>query len=122
MKYISAIIVLGVLCTGLHVQAGQVPRPATAPDIPISHRDRVYAGEQFSNTVSVIDPADNRLLGVIRLGEPQPANFTPLYRGQLLVHGMGVSPDHRTLAIVSIGSNSVSFIDTRTNQVKHVTY
>jgi YVTN family beta-propeller protein len=102
--------------------AGQVPGPASAPDIPITHRDRVYAAEQFSNTVSVIDPADNRLLGVIRLGEPQPANFTPLYRGQLLVHGMGVSPDHRTLAIVSIGSNSVSFIDTRTNQVKHVTY
>src|SRR5258708_2853650 len=32
--------------------------------VPISHRDRVYAAEQFSNTVSVTDPADNRLLGV----------------------------------------------------------
>jgi YVTN family beta-propeller protein len=45
-----------------------------------------------------------------------------LYRGQLLVHGMGYSPDHRTLAVVSIGSNSVAFIDTQTNAVKHVTY
>jgi YVTN family beta-propeller protein len=93
-----------------------------APDVPISHRDRVYAAEQFSNTVSVTDPADNRLLGVIRLGDPAPGNLSPLYRGQLLVHGMGFSPDHRTLAIVSIGSNSVSFIDTATNAVKHVTY
>jgi YVTN family beta-propeller protein len=102
--------------------AGQVPGPASAPDIPITHRDRVYAAEQFSNTVSVIDPATNTLLGVIRLGEPQPANLSPLYRGQLLVHGLGFSPDRRTLAVVSIGSNSVSFIDTATNAVKHVTY
>ena len=48
--------------------------------------------------------------------------FSPLYRGQLLVHGMGFSPDHRTLAVVSIGSNSVTFIDTATNMVKHTTY
>ena len=89
---------------------------------PVSHRDRVYAAEQFSNTVSVTDPADNRLLGVIRLGDPMPGNLSPLYRGQLLVHGMGSSPDDRTLAVVSVGSNSVTFIDTATNAVKHVTY
>jgi YVTN family beta-propeller protein len=35
---------------------------------------------------------------------------------------MGFSPDHRTLAVVSIGSNSVAFIDTATNAVKHITY
>ena len=102
--------------------AGQIPGPAAAADIAISHKDRVYAAEQFSNTVSVSDPADNRLLGVIRLGDPTPGNLSPLYRGQLLVHGLGASPDHRTLAVVSIGSNSVSFIDTATNTVKHVTY
>src|ERR1700750_600634 len=102
--------------------AGPVPGSASAPDVPVSHRDRVYAAEQFSNTVSVTDPADNTLVGVIRLGEPQPTNFSPLYRGQVLVHGLGFSSDHRTLAIVSIGSNSVTFIDTATNAVKHVTY
>jgi YVTN family beta-propeller protein len=105
-----------------HASAGQAPAAATAPDIPISSHDRVYAAEQFSNTVSVIDPADNKLLGVIRLGQPLPANLSPLYTGQLLVHGMGFSPDHHTLAVVSIGSNSVTFIDTATNAVKHVTY
>jgi YVTN family beta-propeller protein len=35
---------------------------------------------------------------------------------------MGFSPDHRTIGVVSIGSNSVTFIDTATNTVKHVTY
>jgi YVTN family beta-propeller protein len=102
--------------------AGQAPSLASAPDIAISARDRVYAAEQFSNTVSVIDPSTNTLVGEIRLGDPQPGNFSPLYRGQVLVHGLGFSPDHRTLAVVSIGSNSVSFIDTATNAVKHVTY
>ncbi|KXU82973.1 hypothetical protein CI15_28025 [Paraburkholderia monticola] len=102
--------------------AGQAPGSLADPDIPVSHHDRVYAAEQFSNTVSVIDPADNKLVGLIRLGDPSPGNFSPLYKGQLLVHGMGYSPDHRTIAVVSIGSNSVSFIDTQTNAVKHVTY
>lgn len=94
--------------------------PVTAT--PVSVRDRVYVADQFSNTVSVIDPAANRLLGVIRLGDPQPANLSPLYRGQLLVHGLGFAPDGKTLAVVSIGSNSVSFIDTATNAVKATTY
>lgn len=95
---------------------------ATVQDIPVSHRDRVYAAEQYSNTVSVTDPADNKLLGVIRLGDPQPGNLSPLYKGQVLVHGLGFSPDGKTLAVVSIGSNSVSFIDTASNAVKHVAY
>src|SRR5579859_721376 len=102
--------------------AGQAPGSAGAPDIPVSSRDRVYLSDQTSNTVSVVDPAAGRLLGVIRLGDPAPGNLSPLYKGQLLVHGMGYSPDHRTLDVVSIGSNSVAFIDTRTNRVKHVAY
>jgi YVTN family beta-propeller protein len=117
-----SLVAATLLTSPVMALAGQAPGAASAPDIPISHRDRVYAAEQFSNTVSVTDPVDNKLLGVIRLGDPQPGNFSPLYRGQVLVHGLGFSPDHRTLAVVSIGSNSVTFIDTATNTVKHVTY
>src|SRR5664280_1611109 len=118
MKRIPILIALQAATLLLAAQnacAGQAPGLASDPDVPISHRDRVYAAEQFSNTVSVTDPVDNKLLGVIRLGDPQPGNFSPLYKGQVLVHGMGFSPDHKTLAVVSIGSNSVSFIDTATN-------
>src|SRR5262245_23657761 len=125
MKWISilaALLVATGLCGARYSWAGQVPGAAADPDTPISHRDRVYAAEQFSNTVSVTDPVDNKLLGVIRLGDPLPASFSPLYRGQVLVHGMGFSPDHRTIAVVAIGSNAVNFIDTATNSVKHVTY
>jgi YVTN family beta-propeller protein len=102
--------------------AGQAPGAAADPDIAVSHHDRVYTAEQFSNTVSVTDSVDNKLVGVIRLGDPQPGNFSPLYKGQVLVHGMGFSSDHKTLAVVSIGSNSVTFIDTATNAIKHTTY
>ncbi|MBR0992809.1 YncE family protein [Bradyrhizobium japonicum] len=118
----SMFLAATMLATGSAAWAGQAPGALSAPDIPISHHDRVYAAEQFSNTVSVTDPVDNKLLGVIRLGDPQPGNFSPLYKGQVLVHGMGFSPDHTTLAVVSIGSNSVTFIDTATNAVKHTTY
>ncbi|QDP21470.1 YncE family protein [Bradyrhizobium cosmicum] len=118
----SIFLAATMLATGSLAWAGQAPGALSAPDVPISHHDRVYAAEQFSNTVSVTDPVDNKLLGVIRLGDPQPGNFSPLYKGQVLVHGMGFSPDHKTLAVVSIGSNSVSFIDTATNAVKQVTY
>ncbi len=111
-----------LLATTLPTFAGQAPGAADAPDITVSGHDRFYTSDQFSNTVSVIDPASNRLLGVIRLGDPTPANLSPLYRGQLLVHGMGFSPDHRTLLAVAIGSNFVSFIDTGTNTVRHIAY
>jgi YVTN family beta-propeller protein len=102
--------------------AGQAPGRSSAPDIPITARDRVYLSDQTSNTVSVVEPATQKLLGVIRLGDPAPGNLSPLYTGQLLVHGMGFSPDHRTLLVVSVGSNSVAFIDTQTNHIKHIAY
>jgi YVTN family beta-propeller protein len=111
-----------LLATTLSASAGQAPGAADRPDIPISAHDRFYTSDQFSNTVSVIDPSSNKLLGVIRLGDPTPANLSPLYKGQLLVHGMGFSPDHKTLAVISIGSNSVTFIDTATNAIRHMTY
>ena len=118
----ETLLAASLIAAPVPVRAGQAPASASASEIPVSHHDRVYAAEQYSNTVSVTDPADNTLLGVIRLGESQPKNLSPLYRGQVLVHGLGFSPDHRTLAVVSIGSNSVTLIDTASNAVKHVTY
>ena len=122
MTRLHRLTVVLVACCASSAWAGQAPLGVAAKDIPVSSHDRVYAAEQFSNTVSVIDPGRNETLGVIRLGDPTPGNLSPLYRGQLLVHGMGFSPDSKTLAVVSIGSNSVTFIDTATNAVKHTTY
>jgi len=96
--------------------------PWGRPDIPVSGHDRVYAADQTSNTVSVIDPSSNKLLGVIKLGDPVPGALSPLYVGQLLVHGLGYSPDSKTLAVVSVGSNSITLIDTATNAIKGKIY
>jgi YVTN family beta-propeller protein len=120
MKTIVSAAPIALLASA--VSAQPVSQAPWAREVPASHTDRVYAAEQFSNTVSVTDPVGGKLLGVIRLGDTQPTNFSPLYKGQVLVHGLGFSPDGRTLAVVSIGSNSVTFIDTATNAVKHTTY
>ena len=85
-------------------------------------RDRVYTADQNSNTVSVISPATNTLLGQIKLGNWRPDVLSPLYKGEINVHGLGFSPDHKTLIAISNGSNSVAFIDTATNKVKGFTY
>lgn len=105
-------------------RAQEVPAAANLPPIPISSHDRVYHADQSSNTISVYDPSTNTLLGVIPLGLGAftPTNLSPLYYGQLLVHGMGFSSDHKTLEVVSIATNSVTFIDTATNEIKHTTY
>ncbi|HEY4073005.1 MAG TPA: hypothetical protein VGM52_07865 [Herbaspirillum sp.] len=87
-----------------------------------SAQDRVYTADQNSNTVSVFNPATNTLIGQIKLGNQRPDILSPLYKGQINVHGMGFSPDHKTLLVISNGSNSATFIDTATNQVKGITY
>jgi len=117
MKIIRWLQIFSLLSVSLAQQA-----PWGRPDIPVSSHDRVYAANQTSNTVSVIDPSSNKLLGVIRLGDPVPGALSPLYRGQLLVHGLGYSPDGKTLAVVSIASNSVALIETATNKVRKIIY
>ena len=109
-----------LLCLASAASAQQAPWGRA--DVPLSGRDRVYAADQTSNTVSVIDPSTNKLLGVIRLGDPVPGALSALYRGELLVHGLGYSPDSKTLAVISIGSNSVTLIDTATNKVRGKIY
>ena len=86
LRGVTVMLALALIIHGPAWAQQQIETDRTAV-VPISHRDRVYTAEQFSNTVSVTDPMDNRLLGVIRLGDPLPGNLSPLYRGQLLVHG-----------------------------------
>lgn len=93
----------------------------TAAQSPYSH-DRVYTANQVSNTVSVIDPSQNKFLGEIKLGKPYPNVLSPLYKGQALVHGLRYSQAKKLLAVVSIGSNSVTLISTETNKVLKTIY
>lgn len=88
---------------------------------PYAH-DRVYTANQISNTVSVIDPSEYKLLGEIKLGKPYPNVLTPLYKGQVLVHGLRYSEKRKLLAVVSIGSNSIILISTENNKVLKTIY
>ena len=118
MKLVCALAFFCLMLSSAFAQQA----PWGREDIPISSHDRVYAADQTSNTVSVIDPSANKLLGVIRLGDPVPGALSALYKGRLLVHGLGYSPDSKTLAVVSVGSNSITLIDTATNKAKGVVY
>ena len=82
--------------------------------------DRVYTADQNTNTVSVIDPNTNALLGQIKLVNLLTTEqLRKIYKGEINVHGLGFSPDHRTLVAIANGSNSVTFIDTATNKVSY---
>lgn len=88
---------------------------------PYAH-DRVYTANQVSNSVSVVAPATNTFLGEIKLGKPYPNVLSPLYKGQALVHGLRYSEAKKMLAVVSIGSNSVTLVSTETNKVVKTIY
>jgi len=108
-------------------QASPIPRLVQAPAVrggaPISARDRVYTADQSSNTVTVINPATNRVLGTIPLGAERLGPLLgPQYVGDIDVHGMGFSPDGRYLDVISVTTNTVTVIRTATNKVVSQTY
>jgi YVTN family beta-propeller protein len=93
------------------------PLPSTVT-VPMSGQDRVYTTDQTSNTVSVLDPATDKVLGTIALGGQRLSNdLNPQYVKDVNVHGLAYSPGHQRLAVVSIGSDTVDIINTATNAV-----
>jgi YVTN family beta-propeller protein len=110
-------------------QAARSPRshvvqaPAVADGQPISSRDRVYTADMASNTVSVIDPKTDVVLGTVPLGPESLGQILgPKDRGQVGVHGLGFSRDGRRLDVISVDSNAVQLIDTHSNRGLTTTY
>lgn len=98
-----------------------------APALPgaqaISARDRVYTADQSSNTVSVINPATNEVLGTISLGEARlDGVLGPVDDNQVNVHGLGFSRDGRFIDAVSVSSNAAQVVDAATNEIVQTTY
>ena len=86
-------------------------------NIDMTDHDRVYAIGPLARAISVTDPSSNILLGIIYLEagsgregvqHPSRTSFSPTF---------GYAPNGRTLAIASEASNSVTFLDTRSNSV-----
>jgi YVTN family beta-propeller protein len=103
-----------------------VQAPALPGAPPISANDRVYTADQDSNTVTVINPKTDTVLGTIALGKPRMDTdadvLGAMYDGQIDVHGLGFSRDGRYLDVVDVTTNAVHVIDTATNKVLHTIY
>ena len=97
--------------------------PALPGAQPISAHDRVYTADQASNTVTVINPKSNQVLGAIALGHDQLGQILgPVDTSEVGVHGLGFSRDGRLLDAISIVSNSAQLIRTENNTIVHTTY
>jgi YVTN family beta-propeller protein len=85
-------------------------------------QDRVYTADQNTNTVSVINPATNLLLGQIKLGNQRPGRVVAAIQGrdQCARPGLFARPQDPDCHFKRF--NSVAFIDTATNKVKGITY
>jgi YVTN family beta-propeller protein len=103
------------------MSVGKPGTSVTSPGACVTHTQSGRARPRGAGHV-LETPTQRLTVATPLLGEPTPGNLSPLYTGQLLVHGMGFSPDHRVLAVVSVGSNSVAFIATATNRVTHIAY
>lgn len=124
---VSACLALLTGC-GSDAQSAVLGQPLQAPALagaaqPIAMSDRVYTADQSSNTVSVISPVTNTLLGTIALGNARPDDVLgALYDKQIDTHGLGFSSDGKLLAAVNVTTNSVTIIETATNTVRGTVY
>jgi YVTN family beta-propeller protein len=100
--------------------------PALPGAQKISGNDRVYTADQDSNTVTVIDPKTDKVLGTIPLGavrlDTNADVLGAMYNGEINVHGLGFSRDGRYLDVIDVTTNAVHVIDTATNKVVRTIY
>jgi YVTN family beta-propeller protein len=83
----------------------------------------VYTADQASNTVTVINPKTNQVLGTIPLGQDRLSQILgPVDTSEVGVHGLGFSRDGSLLDVISVNSNSVQLIRTKNNTTVHATY
>ncbi|WP_150122337.1 YncE family protein, partial [Sulfitobacter sp. HI0129] len=98
-----------------------------APALPgaqaIAAGDRVYTADQSSNTVTVISPAEEKVLGTITLGAQRiEKNMAPVDQHEENVHGLGFARDGSAVSVVSVSSNAVQVLDPATNKVQTTAY
>ena len=105
-------------------------RAAAQTQSGVNSNDRVIVCNEDSNTLSVIDPKTNTIVGTINLTsfdeDPRPpfrfvtGGITPthagmvtkpLYHGAINIHGAAPSPDNRLLACTGRGTSNMYLID-----------
>jgi YVTN family beta-propeller protein len=116
---IACVLAFGILRTTAQVQApanfGEAP--------PISDSDRIYTGDQSSNTITVIKPSTGEVLGTISLGENRLTNvLNPQYVRSVNSHGLGFSRDGKYIVSLSVTSNTVTVIRCVDNSIVSQTF
>ncbi|KAL7793728.1 nitrous oxide reductase [Trichoderma ceciliae] len=85
---------------------------------PISDSDRIYTGDQSSNTITVVKPSTGEVLGTISLGDSRLTNnLNPQYVKVVNSHGLGFSPDGKLIVSLAVTSNTVTVFRTEDNSV-----
>src|SRR5258708_21952921 len=127
-----ACLAVGSPAYGSRSPAAGTPRGRVtqAPALPgaqsISGNDRVYTADQDSNTVTVIDPKTDTVLGTVHMGgvrlDTNADTLGAMYNGQIDVHGLGFSRDGRYVDVIDVTTNAVHVIDTATSKVIRTIY
>ncbi|KAH6721614.1 nitrous oxide reductase [Leptodontidium sp. MPI-SDFR-AT-0119] len=92
--------------------------PALPSAQPVTTADRIYTADQTSNTITVIKPLTNEVLGTIALGLPRMTNvLNPQYLQVVNSHGLGFSLDGVYLSHVSVTTNTLTVIRTANNSI-----
>ncbi|UKZ55707.1 hypothetical protein TrVGV298_009531 [Trichoderma virens] len=90
---------------------------------PISDSDRLYTGDQSSNTITVIKPTTGEVLGTISLGDSRLTNdLNPQYIKAVNSHGLGFSPNGKLIVSLAITSNTVTVFRTEDNSIASQTF
>jgi YVTN family beta-propeller protein len=88
------------------IPAGGVPRPLVIDANPDRSINRLFVQLSNLHGFAVLDWASRKVTQRIML-PPAPAGARPLIP-ETFSHGMGISPDHKTLWVTSLLDNSVS--------------
>lgn len=120
MKLLRA-IASSYLC--LQAALAQVQAPALpGKGAPISATDRIYTGDQSSNTITVIKPLTGEVLGTIALGDNRLTDVLgPQYQKSVNSHGLGFSRDGKYIVSLSVTSNTVTVIRCEDNTIQSQT-
>ena len=104
-------------------QGAVVQAPALPGAQPISGRDRVYTADQTSNTVTVINPATDEVLGTLAMGAQRLDGLLGArYYGEMDTHGLVFSPDGSLLDVINVTTNSAVLVDAATNTIRDKFY
>ena len=117
-------LALAFLLPFIGAAAAQIQAPAVAnAGAPISPGDRIYMGDQASNTITVFNPYKKKVLGTIALGDSRLTDILgPQYMKSVNSHGLGFSRDGKHIVSLSVTSNTVTVIRTNDNTIVSQTF